>query len=98
MKGEDMRSASVSYALTSVQQGMLFNRVRAPGSGVDIEQMIATLLGRTDANRLKRAWEVVAGHHDVLRARLKWDGVGTPHWEELASIELSFEEQDLTAL
>jgi hypothetical protein len=45
-----------SYGLTSVQQGMLFHRAHAADSGVDIEQMIATLRERVDVARLTRAW------------------------------------------
>ena len=48
-----------SYGLTSVQQGMLFHRAHAADSGVDIEQMIATLRESLDVPRLIRAWELV---------------------------------------
>jgi natural product biosynthesis luciferase-like monooxygenase protein len=84
-----------SYGLTSVQQGMLFHRAHAADSGVDIEQMIATLRERVDVARLTRAWEVVAAAHAALRTRFRWDGLPAPRQEVLAQVAVAVAETDL---
>ena len=56
-----------SYPLSPVQAGMMFHVVSAPGSGVDVEQMIATLPEAVDVGALTRAWQELVGRHPALR-------------------------------
>src|SRR3954468_9519081 len=92
MSGEAIEA---SYGLTSVQQGMLFHRVQAADSGVDIEQMIATLTEALDVPALVRAWELVTAAHSALRSRFRWEGVPSPRQEVLARVTVPFVETDL---
>jgi natural product biosynthesis luciferase-like monooxygenase protein len=85
------------YALTAVQQGMLFHRVQAPASGVDIEQMIATLREPIDRVRLESAWQIVCELHGALRTRVIWEGLRSPVQEVLPRLEVRLEERDLSA-
>ncbi len=85
------------YALTAVQQGMLFHRVQAPASGVDIEQMIATLREPIDARQLQRAWQTVTDLHGALRTRVIWEGLQSPVQEVLPQLEVRLEEQDFSS-
>lgn len=93
-----MSAKTASYGLTSVQQGMLFNRISAPRSGVDIEQMIATLREPVDVARLRKAWEYAVSVHGVLRARVRWQDVEEPRIEELEHVPVLLDEDDLTQL
>ena len=87
-----------SYGLTPVQLGMLFNRAHAGASGVDIEQMIATLREPLDPTTLRRAWEAVVAEHGALRTRFRWEGLPVPVQEVLASVEVLLVETDLRGL
>lgn len=60
--------------LTPMQQGMLFEALRAePGSGVYIEQVEARFTGALDIIAFQRAWGNLTGRHEVLHARAAWD-------------------------
>jgi natural product biosynthesis luciferase-like monooxygenase protein len=95
MKPEAIES---SYGLTPVQLGMLFSRAHAGGSGVDIEQMIATLREPLDVPSFRRAWETVVALHGALRTRFRWEGLSAPVQEVLASVEVPLVESDLRGL
>ncbi|MDB4979261.1 MAG: Non-ribosomal peptide synthase [Myxococcales bacterium] len=95
MKPEVIES---SYGLTPVQLGMLFSRAHAAGSGVDIEQMTATLREPLDVANLRRAWQVVVAQHGALRTRFRWDGLAAPVQEVLVQVELPLLETDLRGL
>src|SRR5260221_1322053 len=81
-------SVEQSYALSPVQEGILFHRAQAPSSGVDIEQMVATLREPLDVEALRRAWQSVVSHHPTLRTRFRWEGVDRPLQEVLRSVEV----------
>ena len=71
-------STADAHPLTSLQQGMLAHALRAPGSGVDIEQIVVTLPDGADAAAMAAAWRRLVAHHDVLRTSLAWDGLDQP--------------------
>ena len=54
-----------SYPLTSLQEGMLFNHESAPGSGVDIVQIVCSLDEGIDAVVLGEAWQSVLDRNPV---------------------------------
>lgn len=83
-----------SYALSSLQQGMLFHQLLAPGSGVDVEQMVCTLHEEINVDLLRRAWEKVMSRHAILRTRFRWEGLEQPVQEVLASVPVPFEIAD----
>jgi natural product biosynthesis luciferase-like monooxygenase protein len=78
------------YPLSPVQAGMLFNRLSAPASGVDIEQMIAGLPEEVDAAALEQAWRLVVERHAVLRTSFSWGGPGAPEQRVAAAVEVPF--------
>ncbi len=86
------------YALTAVQQGMLFHRVQAPASGVDIEQMVATLREPIDVEQLQQAWQIVTDLHGALRTRVIWEGLRSPAQEVLPRLEVRLDVQDASTL
>src|SRR5579859_1836709 len=58
------------YPLTPLQQGMLFHSLYAPGSGVYVEQLIATLRGQINRTAFARAWQYLLERHPVLRTAM----------------------------
>lgn len=91
------------YPLSPLQQGMLFHYLRAPGAGIDIEQIVCTLPEELDALFLQRAWEKVVQRHAVLRTAFEWQQENEPlqivhsrvdvPWNELDWRELPGHEQ-----
>lgn len=73
-----------SYELSPLQQGMLFHALSAPGSGVDIEQVVFTLKERLDVAVFEQAMREVMARYPMLRTRLRWRDIGEPCQEVLA--------------
>ena len=67
-----------SYPLTPLQEGMLFNHESAPGSGVDIVQIVCVLREHVDTSLLEKAWRSVIDRNPVLRTSFHWSGDGAP--------------------
>src|ERR1700704_1545440 len=67
-------SLSGAFALSSMQQGMLFHYLKDLHSGVDIEQIVVHLPEKIDVQRLENAWQWLVRRHDILRTRFVWEG------------------------
>jgi natural product biosynthesis luciferase-like monooxygenase protein len=78
------------YPLSPVQAGMLFNRLAAPASGVDVEQMIAGLPEEIDVAALERAWRLLVERHAALRTSLSWGGPGEPDQRVAPTVDVPF--------
>jgi amino acid adenylation domain-containing protein/non-ribosomal peptide synthase protein (TIGR01720 family) len=65
---------SGAYALSPMQQGMLFHYLKEPHSGVDIEQIAVHLPEKIDGRRLEMAWQWLVRRHDILRTKFFWEG------------------------
>ncbi|MGB8645080.1 MAG: amino acid adenylation domain-containing protein [Anaerolineae bacterium] len=87
-----------SYPLSPLQQGMLFHALYAPGSGVDIEQIIGALAHPVDAEALDRAWQRVIAFYPVLRTAFRWRGLDQPVQEVHAQAGCPLERMDWRAL
>jgi len=83
-------SLSGAFALSPMQQGMLFHYLKEPHSGVDIEQIVVHLPEKIDARRLEMAWQWLVSHHDVLRTKFVWEGHETQQ-EVLSEVDVPFE-------
>ena len=86
------------YPLTPLQHGMLFHHLRAPSSGVDVEQMVGTLREPLDVAAFERAWNEIGARHPILRTRFRWEGVEAPVQEVLAEAIVPYAHTDLRAL
>ncbi|HVZ73440.1 MAG TPA: MupA/Atu3671 family FMN-dependent luciferase-like monooxygenase [Polyangia bacterium] len=82
------------YPLSPLQTGMLFNRVNAPDTGVDIVQMVAGLPEAIDAATLERAWGRVAARHATLRTSFSWGGPGEPEQLVAREVVVPFRSED----
>ena len=72
--GEDSEGkTATAYPLSPLQHGMLFHAIAAPGSGVDLEQMVCTLREEIDPAALRAAWRQVIARHPILRTAFHWE-------------------------
>ena len=85
-----------SYELSPLQQGMLYNSLSAPRTGVDIEQIIITIREFLDIPSFKKAWEAVVKRHAVLRTCFEWENSSEPRQVVFSDIDLPFSLQDWT--
>src|SRR5690606_25746234 len=74
----DGRDVEDIFPLTPMQSGMLFHTLAEPGAGAHFQQMRFVLDGVADPDLLERAWQIVSGHLEVLRAAVVWEGVDRP--------------------
>jgi surfactin family lipopeptide synthetase C len=66
------------YELSPIQQGLLYELLKAPDTGVYVEQMTGDLVGRLDLGAFERAWQRVVDRHTILRTSFHWGESGKP--------------------
>ncbi|MEM7541137.1 MAG: amino acid adenylation domain-containing protein [Pseudomonadota bacterium] len=66
------------YALSPLQEGMLFHARMAPESGVFVEQRWCTIGGPLRAGDFAAAWQSLTGRHDLLRTEFHWEDLDDP--------------------
>jgi polyketide synthase PksJ len=95
-----MKRASVEdlYALSPLQQGMLFHLLGSPESGAYFEQLVCSLAGEVAETDLERAWKKVVERHPVLRTSFVWQGVREPLQVVHRQVEVRLECHDWRAL
>ena len=87
-----------TYELSPMQAGMFFHAVSGADSGVDIEQVVATLHEPLDEARFLRAWQRMAERHPILRTRFRWQGVTQPVQDVIDRVQIPIEQFDWCAL
>src|SRR5882672_4172431 len=60
------------YILSPMQEGMLHHSLRAPASGLYVEQMHCLLRGPLDTVAFLGSWERTARRHPILRTAVVW--------------------------
>src|SRR6267143_3266902 len=86
-----------TYELSPMQAGMLFHAVSEGASGVDIEQVVATLHEPLDEVKFLRAWQRVANRHSILRSRLRRERLEVPVQDVVDEIQIPVEQFDWRA-
>ncbi|WP_199335631.1 non-ribosomal peptide synthetase [Nostoc sp. FACHB-110] len=66
------------YPLSGVQQGMLFESLYAPDSGVYFQQWICTVNGQLNVPAFEQAWQQVVARHSILRTAFVWEELTQP--------------------
>jgi amino acid adenylation domain-containing protein len=84
------------YPLSPLQEGILFDTVYAPGSGVYVTQIVWTLRGDLDARVLLQAWQRVVDRQPALRTCCVWEDQQRPIQLVLRRVSLPWEELDWT--
>jgi amino acid adenylation domain-containing protein len=66
------------YPASAQQQGMLFETMAAPASGVHVEQLTSRIEGDLDLPAFERAWQSLLRRHAVLRTAFAWQDQPRP--------------------
>ncbi|WP_250125636.1 condensation domain-containing protein [Chroococcidiopsis sp. CCMEE 29] len=82
------------YPLSSAQQGMLFETLYAPESGIHVEQLSCALQGNLDLTTFEQAWQRVIDRHPTLRTGFVWKEQNEPLQVVLQRVEVPLERYD----
>ena len=63
------------FSLTPMQEGMLFHYLKNPESDHYFEQLTVEVCGPIQPEAFTRAWNLVMGQHDMMRAVFRWEKV-----------------------
>ncbi|WP_339401448.1 amino acid adenylation domain-containing protein [Tychonema sp. BBK16] len=88
----------LSYKLSPMQAGMLFNHLQSEQPGVDIEQMICSLHEDLNISTLTQAWQRVFERHPILRTSFAWQGLDEPMQTVDDGVQIPLEYQDWSQL
>ena len=93
-----IKSMEASYALSPMQQGMLFHSLHEQQPGIDIEQMVCTLHENLEVTAFIRAWEQVMERHAILRTSFRWTNAGEPSQQVYQDVSLPVAQYDWRGL
>ncbi|MEE8585965.1 MAG: amino acid adenylation domain-containing protein, partial [Acidobacteriota bacterium] len=82
------------YALTPIQQGLLFHSLYSPQSDFYVRQLVCRLEGPLHLDAWRRAWEMALQRHSVLRTFFLWEDVKEPLQVVLEGASLNWQEAD----
>ena len=74
----DGRGVEDLYPLGPAQEGIFFEILSAPGSGVYVAQLVFELEGALDERAFAEAWQRVAARHPALRTAIAGSATGRP--------------------
>ncbi|MFB2923834.1 condensation domain-containing protein [Aerosakkonema funiforme] len=86
------------YPLSAPQQGMLFETLIAPESGMHIEQLSCALRGSLDAIAFEKAWQRAIDRHSILRTCFAWKEQDRPLQIVIQQVPVPFERLDWRSL
>ncbi|MDZ4151835.1 non-ribosomal peptide synthetase, partial [Methylicorpusculum sp.] len=86
------------YALSPMQEGMLFDTLMAPQSGIYLMQDRFDLRGLVDEKRFQRAWQMIIDRHTALRTGFLWETSAHPVQIVHRHVNLPFEYHDWRSL
>ena len=76
--------------LLPLQEGMLLEAFRAPGSGVDIQQIVLRTRERLRADDLHAAWRAIVLAEPMLRTAFTWTAGGRPVQQAVPDVRLDW--------
>jgi amino acid adenylation domain-containing protein/non-ribosomal peptide synthase protein (TIGR01720 family) len=82
------------YPLSPSQQGMLFETLAAPDSGVHIEQSVWGLHGELNPAAFEYAWNQLTKRHPVLRTAFSWKALPEPVQIVFQRVDVPIERKD----
>jgi len=90
-----LNSIEDQYALSPMQQGMLFHTLLDRSEGLYVDHAIFDLPGHDlNVGAFRRAWEYVVARHHSLRTSFHWHGLAAPVQHVHASVDLPFHVED----
>ena len=90
------KEVEVSYALSSMQQGMLLHSLHERGAY--IQQLTCDLRETLDPLALLQAWQQVLQRHEILRTAFRWEDIAEPIQEVYKAVELPWRNEDWSQL
>ncbi|HSF43791.1 MAG TPA: non-ribosomal peptide synthase/polyketide synthase [Thermoanaerobaculia bacterium] len=84
------------YPLSPLQEGILFESLYAPGSGVYVEQVVCRLDGALHPAALAEAFRRIVERHPVLRTSFHWLELDRPLQALHSRAEIELEQEDWT--
>ena len=91
-------SQQTAVPLSPLQQGMVFHRMAAPNSGIDIQQIVCAFAEDLDQGVLEASWQRIIHHHDVLRTALERTADGQMLQRPLPAAAVAFDRHDWSAV
>lgn len=82
------------YGLSPIQQGLLYEQLHQPASGVYVEQLSITFAGAMRPDLFGQAWQAVVDRHPILRTSFHWNDKGEPLQVVHRSVSLPLDLQD----
>ncbi|MCG8466057.1 MAG: amino acid adenylation domain-containing protein, partial [Xanthomonadales bacterium] len=73
-----MNNIEDMYALSPLQEGLLFHTVAEPDSSAYHQQMVIELQGSLEPELLQQAWHNTIARHAILRACYVWEQLDAP--------------------
>ncbi len=89
------RSIVDALPLSPMQLGMLLDHVRGASPGVDVEQIVCTMLEPVQLDAMRAAWEGVVARHEALRTSFSVEDASNLVQVVHPSVELPFLRVDL---
>jgi len=86
------------YALSPLQEGILFHTISTPDTATYFEQFSYTINLEVDPAALERAWQKVLDRHAVLRSSFHWKQLQKPVQVVHQQVKLPFEIQDWSGI
>ncbi|MDZ8224136.1 non-ribosomal peptide synthetase [Nostoc sp. ChiVER01] len=82
------------YPLSPMQQGMLFESLYAPDTGVYFEQLSFTLKGELNVAAFEQAWQQVVARHSILRTAFVWEQLTQPLQVVYRQVDINLNRHD----
>ncbi|HYG10269.1 MAG TPA: condensation domain-containing protein, partial [Pyrinomonadaceae bacterium] len=86
------------YALSPMQEGMLFQSLYEAGTGVYVTQVTCELRGELDIPIFEQSWQQVVNRHASLRTSFEWESLDAPVQVVNRQVEISLEQADWRGL
>ncbi|GHO70186.1 hypothetical protein KSC_090780 [Ktedonobacter sp. SOSP1-52] len=84
--------------LSPAQQGMLYETLSGPGTGIHVEQWLSTVTGNLQLEAFQQAWQRVIDRHTIFRTAFAWDTLAEPVQVTLRNATLPIQHYDLSEL
>ncbi|MCB0079929.1 MAG: hypothetical protein KDE47_03320, partial [Caldilineaceae bacterium] len=82
------------YALSPIQEGLLYETLYAPDSGIYCTQLCLTLREPLDVGAFQAAWQQVIDRHAILRTAFFWEGLQKPLQVVCKAVKLPWQQLD----
>jgi len=95
---EDMKNIQDIFALSPIQEGMLYHYLKNPGSSQYCSQLIIDISGDCNANYFQLAWNQVADINEMLRTTFRWKKIPKPVQVILRTNKVNVQYHDFSTL